>query len=131
MLPRLPTPGSANGPPVFVVILATEVKNDTSWVMGSNEPAPVWKEPVPLSGRHTPTSSSPPHSAKLGVQGSPLLQFVVPVICHPPTIRSSARLELPANVFPLPKGSSYTALVTQALFRTWSSGPHAIAWLLA
>src|ERR1700733_13483481 len=111
MFPRLPTPGSAKGPPVLVTISATGVKNGTVCVIGLKEPAPVWKDPVPLFGRQTPTSSSGPHSLKLGVHGRPLPHVVVPASSQPPIRRSSARLEFPANAFPRPNGKAYTTLL--------------------
>ena len=43
------------------------------------------------------TSCSPPHSLKLGVHGKPLLQFVVLLSCHAPTLGSlpgSRRLQI-------------------------------------
>src|SRR3954471_4204114 len=98
-------------------MLATGVKNGCMCLMGSNFPAPTWKDPDPLLGRQTPTSSSPPHSPKVGVHGKPLLQLVVLVICQPPMRASSSRPALPANLFPLPNGNSYTTLVTQTWLR--------------
>src|SRR5437764_7748415 len=102
-------PGFKNGPEVTVVILATGVKYCRYGLPPAGcckDPAPVWNAPDPRFGRQTPTSSSLPHSPKLGVHGNPLLQLVVPVICHPPTSKSSSRPAFPANGFPLPNGSS-------------------------
>src|SRR5947209_15767198 len=97
-------------------MFATGVKYGWMCLMGSNFPAPIRNEPEPRFGRQTPVSCSPLHSPKLGVQGNPLLQLVVLVICHPPINASSIRLALPAKLFPLPNGNSYTRLVTH----TWS-----------
>src|SRR5215471_13214202 len=108
-LPRLPIPGSANGPPLFAVMSGTGVKN---WTYGlppagcCSEPTPVANEPVARLGLHTPTSSSLPQLLKLGVHGNPPLQFHVPETCQPPIRRSSAFPAFPAKLFPRPKGSS-------------------------
>src|SRR4030088_1949900 len=105
MLPRLPLPGSVKGPGL-VTILGSGVKKGTTCVIGLNFPAPTWKDPVPLLGRQIPTSSSPPHSLKLGVQGKPLPQVVVPLICQPPIMRSAPRPAPPAKNLFLPNGNS-------------------------
>src|SRR5215469_4218070 len=125
-LPKLPIPGSANGPPLFAVISGTGVKNARYGFPPDgccSEPTPVCKDPLPWSGRHTPTSCSLPQLLKLGVQGNPPLQFQVPETCHPPMSRSSARPAFPAKLLPFPKGSSYDDSVTHTCRRTWLSGP--------
>jgi hypothetical protein len=108
---------------MLVTISGTGVKKGTTWVTGLKEPAPVWKDPVPLLGRQIDTSSSVPHSLKLGVQGEPLPQVVVPLICQPPMTRFSARPAPPPKGWPRPKGSAYTTLFTHTWLRTWSLGP--------
>src|SRR5512146_261820 len=98
--PRRPTPGSSQAPP-----RGCGVKKVTQWLTGSREPAPVWKLPLPRSGRQTLTSSSFPHTDVLGVQGKPLLQLVVVLSSQPPMTVSRARPALAPKLFPRPKGN--------------------------
>ena len=84
------------------------------------------ERPCPLFGRHTPTSCLLfRNSLKLGVHGKPPLQFVVPVICQPPMIRSSALPEFPAKIFPFPERQfvhsfRYPHMVPNLIIRTIS-----------
>src|SRR3984885_4892814 len=109
------SPGSANpfvAPPFarseFPLPSTKGVKKVTVWVAPSKLPAPVWNDPGPLFGRHTPVSCSRLQTEpdRPGVQGRPPAQLTVPLICQPPTTSSTPRPTPPANDLPLPKGNS-------------------------
>src|SRR5579872_2158263 len=116
------SPGSANPLPVGRLVIpvtvfvtsVTGVKKVTLCVAPLKLPAPMWNEPGPLLGRHTPVSCSRLQTApdRPGVQGRPPAQLTVPLICQPPITSSTARPTPPANDLPLPKGNSYTRFET-------------------
>src|SRR5690348_753091 len=98
-LPSVPHAGSENEPDdgrdavqvswptVRLLVLkgigATGVKNWTTWLTGSNEPAPTLNDPF-KSGWHEPVSWTSPQLLSEGVHGRPLAHMVWLLISHPP-----------------------------------------------
>src|SRR5262245_26513338 len=100
-----------------------------AFAQGAPSPIPTANQPSRLlrsssgsptrSGRQGPafTEQFAPNDT-VGVNGRPLIQVVIVLICQPPKRRSTALGEFPKNRLPRPNGNSHTSEKTNTCLRS-------------